>query len=89
MAVRLKTRLPLAILMNHNVCFVVNLLNQAGITLGTQESCVTFANGMQAAAQKAAWHGSACPPEKGAGTVDTGTGRQKPKWHFLCPQTCD
>lgn len=69
MAVWLKTRLPLAVLMNHNVCFVMDLLNQAGITWGAQESCVTFADGMRAAAQKAARHGSRVL----LGRMDTGT----------------
>lgn len=64
MAAWLKTRLPLAILMNHNVCFVMDLLNQAGIIWGTQESCVTFADGMRAAAQNAARHGSCVLPER-------------------------
>jgi len=75
--------------MNHDVRIVMDLLNQAGITLSTQESCVTFASGMQAAAQKAAQHGSMCAPGKGAERADTGAGRQKPKWLFVCPQTCD
>lgn len=61
MAVWLKTRLPVAILMNHNVCFVMDSLNQAGLT---------WVPGKAASPLLMGWGplGTApCPPGKGAG----------------------